>query len=452
MLTNEFITLCSAFAETRDNVLNHKSEDSKKLCRYTIEFYGYILEFRYVKKESVYYKPSSLYCLIALKKNSVVHYHLTDIIPFLEKKTFKSCYFQNIESPERLKKCFESLVSTINDVFSQIPKFLLDDTPLLKSLFESYKIIFKLKDKDIDFKKIDDKDNYAHAFFVSLQNTRDGYLFSRFSSFRPYSLLIKGQTDKALAKYETLSQKGKLLEYEKQLISYINNPENHQFSLLNDDLDSSKLSKKYMSPAAFAKAFILVFLIASLFFCGIFAVHNLLISNTTVFTLSAPWYIGFLCAALCSVFGSIALFSYMPVKNLTKEQKSNLSKLFFQKATKRLSFIAFFLSIVVSIFFEVMIMKENVQFYNDYLKFNSNTYNYNEIDGIYHIDARYNVYGDRIKRSSYVILFKDKISLDFDGYTSVNYTEKYVLPLLKEKTGLQVKNVDSEKQLPGYTE
>lgn len=59
--------------------------------------------------------------------------------------------------------------------------------------------------------------------------------------------------------------------------------------------------------------------------------------------------------------------------------------------------------------------------------------------------------GDRIERGSYVILFDDKTSLDLDGYTSVEFAEKKVLPILKGK-GIGVKNADSERDLPWYTE
>ena len=49
MLTNEFISICKDFAGIND-VLSEEIDDSKKICKYKIEFYRYILEFRYVKK------------------------------------------------------------------------------------------------------------------------------------------------------------------------------------------------------------------------------------------------------------------------------------------------------------------------------------------------------------------------------------------------------------------
>lgn len=450
MFTNEFILLCQDFAKKRSDVLCETIEDTKKVCKYRIEFFSFILEFRYVKKESTFFKPSSLYCVIFLRKNSVVYYHLTDILPFLEQKCFKSCYYWNIESQERLHCCFDSLVSTLENITSQLAPFILDDTELLESLFNSYRTIYNLKDTDIDFNKINDPEDYSEIYFLSLQNMRDGYIFSRYCNFAPYAQLRKNKVDKALKKYEKLNQKNKLLAYEKHLIHHIIHSENREFHAFDSPCDTS-VSEKLTEPLSMLKAFAAVFFISSVFFCGLCAIYYSIISAHALLVLAAPWYVGFLCAGLCSVFGAIALFPYLPNKYLTKEERKNFSNILMPKGVKKFAFISFIISVLVSLFFAVMIMRSNVIFYNDQFTFDSKSYSYNDIDSVYYITARYNVYDDRIERSSYVILFDDKTSLDLDGYTTIEFTEKKVLPLLKEK-GIECKKADSERELPWYTE
>jgi len=449
MFTNEFISLCKEFAQKRSHILSEEIKVNKKLCAYKIEFYNYLLEFRYIKKESAFIKPSSLYCVIYLRKNSIVHYHLPDIIPFLENKTFKSCYFWNIESPERLKNCFDSLVSVLETVLIQLSPSLSEEPIISAALFNSYKMIYNLKSTDIDFSKADDPEDYAHFYFSSLQNTRDGFIFSRYSNFRPYALLLKNKTDKALKKYEKLSQKHKLFDYEKLLIDHVLKSKDgfHPF----DPACDTSLSDAFMSHSAILKAFFVCFFIFSIFFCSSFAIYNAIISISAVLILSAPWYMGFLCAALPSVFGAIAFFVHMPDKRLTRKERQDFSKILISKGVKKLSFILFFFSIAASIFFSVMMLTSNVRFYDDGIKFSGKSYSYSQIDSVYHIDARYNMYGDRINRASYVILFDDETSLDLDGYTSVKYTEKEVLPLLKNK-GFEVNFADSERELPWYSD
>lgn len=450
MFTNEFISLCQSYAKKRNDVLDETIENSKKFCKYSIEHYSYVLEFNYVKKESVYVAPSSLYCTLKLRKNSVVHYHLTDIIPFLNRKTFKSCYFWNIECPERLHSCFESLETTLDIILPQIAPFTADDTLLAESLFQSYKNIFSLKSNDIDFGKIDDKNDFAYSYFFSLQKVRDEYIFSRYSKFAPYALLLKNNMDKALVKYEKLNQKNKLLEYEKLLIEHIHNSGDNEFHAFDAQCDTS-ISNKLMSPASGLKAFLICYIISSIFFCSFCAVYNLIASINTIVFLSAPWYVGFLCAGLCSVFGAIAFFSYMPNRHLTKTQRQNFSKILVSKGVKKVSFATFAFSVAAALFLVTMIMISNVRFYKDSIQFEDQSYNYNQVDSVYYIEARYNIYGDRIERASYVILFDDKTSLDLDGSTSVKFTEKEVLPLLKSK-GIDVRFADSERDLPWYSD
>lgn len=452
MFVNEFKSLCKDFALKRNDVLDETFEETKKVYKYTIVLYSYVLEFRYVIKESTFFKPNSLYCVIYLRKNSVVYYHLTDIIPFLENKTFESCYFWNIESPERLKRCFEALTSNLENVISQLPPFLLDDSILLEALFNNYKKIYNLSNKDIDFSKIEDSKDYAHSYFKFLQNRRDGYIFSRYSNFEPYNLLLKNKVNKALKKYENLNQKNKLFEYEKQLTNHILNSENFNFKTFKPDCDTS-VTEKLITPLSVLLAFSIVFVISSLFFCTIFVVYNSIISINTLVVLSAPWYTGFLCSGLCSIFGALALISNKPIpnKHFNKKENKDVLDMLVPKGVKKFSIIIFAISVIVSIFFAIMMLISNVRFYDDNISFEKKTYHYVDINCVYYIEARYNIYDEKIERGSYVILFYDKTSLDLDGYTSIEYTEKEVLPLL-EKNGIKIKNATSEKDLPWYTE
>lgn len=453
MLSNEFISACKDFVKERSDVLGEEIEDNRKVCKYKITFYNYVVEFRYVKKEANFFKSSALYCVLYLRKNSVIYYHLTDIIPFLENKTFKSCYFWHIENSERLKNCFKSLTATLENVTSQLKPFLLDDTVLLEALLNDYKMIYNLKEGDIDFSKIEDSDDYAHSFFISLQNMRDGYIFSRYSNFAPYDLLLKNKVDKALVKYEKINQKNKLLEYEKHLIDHIVHSNGREFRAFDADCDTSAAAEKLANPLTVLIEFLIVFTVSSIFFCGIFAIYNLIISVDTIVVLSAPWYIGFLCAGLCSVFGAIAMTANhpIPIKHLSKKEITDFTNILFSKGVKKFASASFIISLLVSVFFAFAILTSNVRFYDNEIKFEGKSFHYDDIDSVYYIEARYNIYDERIERGSYVILFDDKTSLDLDGFTSIEFAEKEVLPLLKKK-GFNIKSVDSEKNLPWYTE
>jgi hypothetical protein len=447
MLTNEFIEICKTYSKTHDDVIYECVEDDKKLCRYTIEFFRYIVEFRYVKKESTFIKKSSLYCVIKLNKNSQVYYHLPDIIPYLSQKNFEPCYFGLIENKERLKNCFNSLTNILDSVLSQIEPYIEGEVHLRSRLFEFYKKYFSLKEGDIDFSKIDIPDEYDSKFFAYLQKNRDGLTFSRFFNFAPYALLLKNKHEKALKKYEKLRLKDQLYKYEECLIDYIKKPESEALKA-QTDMDSEL---KFMAFSSHVKTFLIVTAIASVLFCGFFAIFNFILSCISVVHLSAPWYIGILCAMLCGVFGAIAFFQYVPNKYYNKKEMKEYADLFISKPLKICCRITFVVSVILAVVFAVLIAQGNVLFYEKSIKFNSKEYTYSQIDSVYYIDARYNDYDERIERGSYVILFKDKTSLDLDGSTTVKYSKEKVVPLLKEK-GYDVKYADSERELPWYTE
>lgn len=87
----------------------------------------------------------------------------------------------------------------------------------------------------------------------------------------------------------------------------------------------------------------------------------------------------------------------------------------------------------------------------DYVKHGSLTereeYRFEDIEKVYRVSARYNIYGDRIERASYVAVMKDGRHFDFDGSSDMERTEKELLPMLKA-LGIPIGEVDSERDIP----
>ena len=74
-------------------------------------------------------------------------------------------------------------------------------------------------------------------------------------------------------------------------------------------------------------------------------------------------------------------------------------------------------------------------------------YRFDEIKEVYHIDARYNDYGDRIERSSYILVMSDGRVFDLDCSVTDGQFEKIILPVLKGRSISPV-YLDSDKDLP----
>ncbi len=455
-LTKELATLCDSYAEQNEKLIYGYPSESKKVFRYFFEFTLMKVELRYIKKESALEAPSSLYAVVYLHKNSEIYYHLIDILPYVSKKEFRQCYFTAIENKERMKIAFDELMNTVEDFFSELEALCVDDGEIKRRLFDSYKLFYSLKDKDIDFSKVENKNEEDYSFFMSLQKSRDKFLIMRFSSSPGYGDVINGRTEKAIRYYSKLDKKGMLLEYEKDLLAILRRSEENEISFGSQKANSQKLYDDFNRFSSYVKAFSVSYLVAGIFFCMVFALYDYIVSRGSLLVFGAPWYAGIIPAGLCAVGGAITFFKNMPNKRLTDKQRKEIMKIAIPKWVNVLSAVFFTGTIIFSMFSALMIMTARISMSEQEISYSSGevfaqpkSHNYSEIEGVYYISARFNPYGDKLERPSYVVLFKDKTSVDFDGYTSIEETEEKAIPFFESK-GFKVIRVDTDRDLPWY--
>lgn len=437
-------------------MLDHYQDDTNRLCSYFLDFSLIKIEFRYVKKESVLEVPSSLYCVIHLHKNSELHYHLVDILPYLKEKNLNRCYFTAIENTGRLETAFEELTTIIDGTITEIEELAADDSEIKAKLFDSYKAFYKLKETDLDFSKAENPREADHDFLIRLQKNRDKLLLMRFSTASGYGDLLKGNTKKAVRYYKKQNAKGCLFEYEKLLLEMLTSDKNNQLDIVSEKANSQELYNNLGRFSSYIKAFLAVYIPTAIIFCVLFALYNHVVSRDTLFVFGVPWFAGVLPAGLCSIFGAISFFAYMPNKKISTAQRKEIIKIAVPKWVRAFTPVVFGASVAVSIFFAVILMSTNLRFYEDRISCTRGdfitkhySYSYDEIDSVYYISARYNPYGERLERASYVILLTDKTVIDFDGYTSIEQTEEKAIPLLESK-GFKAVKVDSDLDLPWY--
>jgi hypothetical protein len=357
MFTQQFVSYAQEFKRRNQNVLSLTFKHRRRISTCVIEFENYNLELRYIKKQGLYFKANTLYSVLYLRKNSGQYYHLTDILPLLERQNFKSCYFWHIEDAQRFEYCFNALLAQFNFVASQLQPFIEDETPLFESLVESYYMTFGLKDGDIDFSNIDTPKKFNTRFFRSLQKTRDGYIFKRFSTFRPYKFVVNKRYYEAEEKYEKLNEKSKLLSYEKVILNRIKNLESEEIVIFDEKCDTTKHFAKIMLYWGFIKAFLVTFLPFAAFFCGGFAFAEWKSPQMAEVVRTIPeWYIGFIPALLCSVFGTLAVFYKMPTKAFKKAERKNVANVVIPKFLRVVANIFFYLAIAAAVLIVAFVM------------------------------------------------------------------------------------------------
>lgn len=453
----KFISLCNSYAESNDEILSYEVFDESRVCRFVAVYPLIKLEFRYIKKPKSLENPSTLYCVVYLNKNSDIYYHMTDIIPYLENKDFRCPYFSSIENVERMEACFYTLVDIVGNCFTEIQGLALDDTKVKNSLFGLYKNFYKLKETHLDFSKVENKKEFDHDYFLDLQKKRDKVMLLRFTTASGYTSLLRGKRNKAIKFYEKWEKDSALFEYEKQLLDFLKSSESKAFEFIPEECNSQVDVNNYNNFFSGVIAVLKLFVVFGIIFCAGFALYNYIAARNTVFTITAPFLLGLMPAALCALFGTIAFYRYIPDKKFKSGKKQEIHKTLNSKATRTAAVVCFVVVFIASVFLSTMMIRCDIRFYNENMSFTigdfsirHQPYEYSEIDGVYYISARYNYLDERIERPSYLILFNDKTVLDLDGYTTVEYSEEKVLPFLESK-GFSVNRVDSDKDLPsGY--
>ena len=449
--------LCKEYA-LKSNAIYHTYEKDNKKYVYQLIYNNTKIEFCYFIKATSLILPHTLFCRIYLSKNSVVYYHLPDIISALDTKDFRCCYFSFIESPERMEACFWQLCKILNTYVSDIDSIALREEEIREKLFETYIKIYRLKEGSINWAMIDNTDLYDHIYFCSLQKHRDEFLVGQFTTLEGYRLFLDGDFKSAEKRYEKANKKGNLLLYEKQLLEFISKPENARFVPISEECFSLKYGVEEITALDLVKIFGIVFIGFSIFFCALFAIVNAILSQGAEFFFAAPWYLGVLPGGLCTLFGGMAFYKSI-IRLFTKARKDRNAEIEAMANSKWVEIFAktvFAIALAFSIFASVMMLASYAKFDKDTFSYpssdnmisiNHNTYSYDEIYGVYYINSRYNIYGDRIDRPSYVIVLNDGNTFDLDGSTSVKKSEKTVIPFLAEK-GFEVTILNSDRDLP----
>lgn len=453
-LEKAFIKNCEEYAKTI-GAFGTKKSTNKKAVFYSVSLAMLKLQFVYFKKSSALGLPSTLFVRVYLNKNSELYYHIPDLLSFLKIDDFRACYFPYIENEERMNSCFKALANVLNahlDSFQQIASDFRSEE-MRKYQFDSVKSIWGLKQEDFDNLEFYGQ---MQQFFEMSQ-----YLH-RYSDFSPYYELCCCNREKSIKLYEKLISKNKAYPYEKRLAEYIKQPENADFKPLSEACFAYKKAKKYiLNPAnTTIKGYFLAFLISLVIYTG----TSLLISAITCAGAVASFGVwGNVCLsllfALCmAVFVAIGFADTL--NKITKDKKfaerNNYKGILETKKEKSLGqIVARSLSVIMFLML-VCFSFWTTRAYDTYILVSDDTnffkpirIEYKDIEKIYYMDARYNVYGDRIERPSYVLSTKDAVLFDFDSITTAEKTEEKFLPLIKDYN-LEIVRVDNESEIPNY--
>lgn len=458
----DFFDTCEKYAKSlnaidTDLLINKKAWGvslSFKICRAEIVFY----------RKSAFPAPkNSVCCRVFVNKNSPVFFMLSDIQEGLSENDFRAVYFSKVNS-QTLDICIESITQVLSDYVKKIEESLLtsfDDT-LYENLFDEYRREYKLKPEDLDFSLIGDEEKGDHYYFLNLQHHRERYLLFKFTQTEPYIYLPSGSPELVLSVFK--KKKEPPTRYEQKLIEFLKTPAAENFSIYPEKYKT--LITKTQKPSYIVSSeidkklplyWLIMFVPFAAVFCLIMALAQEIMAGDAIAAYFAPWYLGAIPAGLCGIFGGIVF--RRPLVRLLEGKKADTKieqdKMINGSKIDTVSKIAFGVSVLFAIFLVTVFSLGGARVFEEKLDYwdgpgyPKQEYYYENVEKVYHIDAREGGFGDRIERGSYIIYMEDGRFFDLDCTASEAQTEKTLLPLIKEKNAeVEFVYLDSDKDLP----
>ena len=451
-LEKVFLTRCEEYAK-KLNALGTKTTSEKKTTFFSIILPSIKIQLIYSKKRSAFDLPSTIFARVYLNKNTNHFYHIPELLAFLGIDDYRACYFPYIESEERMDYCFDALTEVLDSHIADFEKIVTTfrHEEMRRYQFECIKGMYSLKEEDY---------NEPDIYIKMLEMGESMTFLHRQTIFDAYYNLCCGNREEAIKKYEKLLSKNLLFDYEKRLLEYIKNPENADFKPITDECFSYKDAKPYIMGSNIFSFKSLLFALGvtlPVFLIAPFIVEKVM-SGGAIAHYGAPWWVNVLFGIVAAVTVTMGfadninkLVGDEKVKTRVKYRQileSKLSKDITEVIFRSFSAILFVFVIVLSLF-TTSVYDTYIKTPNDDNPFTSTQIHYEDIEKIYYMDARYNIYGDRIDRPSYVFILKDGTIFDFDMVNTAEETERDILPLL-EKYDLEIIKVDNHKEIPGY--
>ena len=381
-----------------------------------------------------------LYCRIYPNKNRNVFYLLPEIFTEMDIDEYRSCFFPMIETAERLEACFNAHWALLKQYLPQIEDAA--DEGLLP----------------YDLKPTED-DTVEHKRIASSEQlfSLEPFVITDYTIGAPNKALLTGDRAKTIRLIDKARAKGRTLEYQNRLSDFLKTC-GDDFKPMPDEcnalLDEAKAKKGVFG--VYAAAFLVCWLGLSAVFMAMHLIFNGLFTAGCVAVFGPPWYF-FLMLTLMPAFCGMLFFRKRLVSLIAPKRAhilNNIDRIQNGRGVNAFAGGFALLLLVASVILFFVISTESVRVYEDrfdYVKHGSLTereeYRFEDIEKVYRVSARYNIYGDRIERASYVAVMKDGRHFDFDGSSDMERTEKELLPMLKA-LGIPIGEVDSERDIP----
>lgn len=407
------------------------------------------LYFRAVKLQLVYSckwvdiaPPSVLYCRVFPDKNCPVFLQLPEILHYLGANDFRACYFPYIETRDRMARCFEALAD-----------ILRTHLPAMEKLGTSEKVEQFLQDwlkRELGEEELPEKVDLSVVSKTSIM-TEFGWV-ATFTIMGSYEAFLRGDVEKAKQLYGKRRNKNPLSPYEEDLLRFLD--AGGTVEPMPPGCYAAEDHRRFTGQMQDWKGILLLYPPFAALFCVLLAVVGAVLSRGTLFFSSVPWWVGLILGLMPPLFCYPLLQKKIMALRFRKEWKQALAFLEITNSQKWLKWMSgSFLAVVLvfELWFCFAVPPMAMRMYDDHGIYYTEEeklerFSYDQVTAVYHISARYNVYGDRVERDSYVLLLSDGTAIDLDcEFGDVQGQYQVVSTLFPEHT---IQELDSDRDLP----
>lgn len=452
-LQKRFFELCEGYAQQTGAFACEKITE-KKRCSAELTYRTARIQLIYRPKETLGAPPSTLYCRVYPDKNSPLWLQLPQLFSLLELREYRAVYFPYIENTQRMDACFQALT----DILSQ----LLPELEKLGSSGEDRALLTQWIQKEANWTSPEEilrEGSFQQRNFLSYLDAVETMHLVRFTHYKPWYFYLLGDRNAALKQYH---REKSLSEYEQQLCVFLETPDSAGFVPISDecfalrDKDNVTSGKDDMGTVGLCA--LVLFGVFGVLLCLIMGLLQVISAWGTECWFGAPWYSGALLAALPAMFGGIAMRRQLIPLLFPKKASRQLDFddiISDTPLVRRLSWGAFAVTAAFALVMIPVFSGGSVQLYDTHGTINQSLFDrqhftYDQVEAIYHIQSRYNDFGDRLELDSYVIATADGQLTDLYGFASGKETREKAIPLFLN-AGIPIIELDSDRELPAAT-
>ena len=427
------------FGKRLDAVDTYVAE-AKKAILFTVETRLSKIEFVYTIKGIGLCPKSTLFVRIYPLKNRPLCLHLYEIV---RHDDFRCTYFSMIESGQRMEACFAVLADMVEEYLPAVETLAMDAVAYDNTLADKRQAV--LRCANIEESKVPTDPELVADFWATWADFYEQFVsLASFTANNCYTAFLQGNLAKAKKLYTKRLLKGNLLPYEERLLAFLDTPEAATYQPAPEACMAFVRATTYTDGKEEGK----LLLVTALFCYAAVLAVEWLIAGVTYLILGQgatyyplDWVFLFILPLLSAVFGSVALRRrFIPlVFRDEAECIARIDRLANGKVVNGAATVLTAVCTAAVLFFGFVFVAAAPRFYTDRMvwddaaKFpllNPVTYAYEDIEQVYYIEGRINVYGELVDRGSYVLVFADGTAIDMDASISVRETEEHVLPLL----------------------